>query len=232
MNFCIRIDDIGLRPHSGKDAGLLLARKMHEVMSGVPYLAGVIPGILDASGAKWIRSQPEGMTIALHGWDHSVGCNGSQNEFEELGFSTCCSMLSRGLRIIEGAKPIVDFIPPFNAVTDELLLACRRSGLRNVWGQPYASSHPYRPERKLWGIYMPSWTPLYGMTLWNVPDRGPVIDKLRAMKTSREIAIVVLHLTWEASFSDELKGLKALVTELRPQIVSPHKYIEQAGVKP
>jgi hypothetical protein len=232
MNFCIRIDDIGLRPHHVKDAGLQLAQTMHSVMGGVPYLAAVIPGILDAAGAKWIRSKPEGMTIALHGWDHSIGCNGGENEFERLGLSTCCSMLSRGLRMIEGSKPIIDFVPPFNAVTDELLLACRRSGINYVWGQPYASPHPYRPERKEWGIYLPSWTPLYGMTIWSIPDRGPIIEKLRQLRKSKDVAIVVLHLTWEASFTDTLSGLKALVTEFGSQIISPHEYIKQAGVKP
>jgi len=238
MKFCVRIDDIGFRPHYELDAELCLARRLHEIFGGRPYLAAVIPGILDDVGGDWIRSRPESMTPALHGWMHAKGISGEDNEFENLAEIQCLSLIDQGLRIINGtpagieiSRPVIDFVPPFNAVTPELLNACSKKGLMRIWGQPYASPQPFLPERKPWGIYVPSWLPTYGLTLWRSSDiRRALLEALRENLNADGVAVIVLHLTWEASFSPELRGIRALVDEFGDRLISPDQYINLAGI--
>jgi hypothetical protein len=228
MKFCVRIDDIGFRPHYELDAELCLAQALHKIFAGRPYLAAVIPGILDDVGADWIRSRPENMTPALHGWKHAKGVSGADSEFENMDEGLCRSLIEQGLQII---NRVIDFVPPFNAVTPELLNACSAKGLATVWGQPYDSPRPFPPELKPWGIYVPSWLPTYGLTLWRASDvRRPVCEVMRENLQGEGVAVVVLHLTWEASFSPELRGVRALIDEFGDQLISPEQYIKLAGI--
>jgi hypothetical protein len=233
MRFCIRIDDIGFRPHYELDAELCLAQRLHEVFSGRPYLSAIIPGILDDVGQDWIRSRPAGMTPALHGWKHDMGARGGHNEFEEMPEPACLALLDQGLRLIhrDDTPPVVDFVPPFNAVTPELLKACAGTGLKRVWGQPYASPQPLSPERRPWGVFIPSWLPSYGISLWRASDeRRSVVEVMRENSKSGNVFVVVLHLTWEASFSPELRGVRAILEEFGDDLISPDQYVHLAGI--
>jgi len=232
MKICLRVDDVGLRPEGERDAELQLARKLHGIMDGRPYLAAVIAGILDAEGASWVRSEPPGMTTGLHGWTHELGMNGGECEFEGMGAGLSIMLIEQGLARIQGERPIVDFVPPRNALTDDLLAVCRRQGLTRVWGQPFDNG-PFRPDQKYFGIFMPSWVPLYGATRWRVgnPPRAPVLDVLKNHGAEEDfIAIVVLHLTWEASFSPTLQGMRELVERYGNCLVTPERYIKLRGI--
>lgn len=226
MKICLRIDDIGLKPRGGYDEGLAIAKLLHDSLEGRPYLAGVIPGILDPAGAEWIRSKPEGMTIALHGWRHDIGMLGGNCEFEEMSELLCMQRIEQGLKNVALDHELIDFIPPRNAVSDGMLAACKRAGLARVWGQSYASDYPFAPEFKEYGLFIPLWTPLCGATLWRMSDTcRPVIDLLKKNAARPEAAIVCLHITWEANFSPAFRGIKELLRSFGDCIISPDEYI-------
>ena len=70
LKFVLRIDDIGWMPEHKRDEGLLLAQELHRTLNGLPYVAAVIPTMLDSKGHDWLNSNPEAMTIAVHGLTH------------------------------------------------------------------------------------------------------------------------------------------------------------------
>lgn len=221
MKLVLRVDDVGLIPHGGQDRGLELAKRFHDAMDGLPYLTAVIPGILDRSGVEWIRSRPARMTVALHGWTHAKGMSGGECEYQGMGRGMCIYALERGLGIL--GDGILDFVPPWNATTPELLGACRRVGLNRIWGQPYASERPFPPEPKDFGLFIPSWIPLYGATAWRMADDRPaLLDVLPAV--GDVTAVMVLHITWEASFSKTFDGVKRLIAEYGDTFISPEEY--------
>lgn len=223
MRLMLRVDDIGWRPHNEIDSKLVLARAFHAILDDRPYLAGVIPGILDADGLAWIRSKPSGMTVALHGWKHETGMDGGGCEFEGMGTALCNYLLERGLSLI---GPVSDFIPPQNATTPELLGACRRQGLR-VWGQPCTSETPLPPEEKDFGTFISAWVPLYGATKWRIAeDRPAILDVLSGMVEHDGAAIVTIHLTWEAGLSRSLDGVRQFADQYGDRLITPDQYLE------
>ncbi len=224
MRICVRVDDIGFRPHYELDDGLEMAQEFHAAMRGHPYLAGAIPGILDNGGAAWMRSRPVGMTAAMHGWRHCPGAMGGACEFEGMSRDECAGLLRQALGVL---GPVRDFIPPRNAVTDELLDACALEGLSRVWGQPYAAEDPYPPEPSRCGRFVPSWLPLYGATRWRMADdRIPVLDALDTLNERDGTFPVVLHITWEASLSHwSFDGVGELIRRFGDRMISPDEYM-------
>lgn len=224
MRLLLRVDDFGLRPDKSTDTALELARAFHEALGGLPYLAGIIPGLIGPEGRAWIRSRPRGLRVALHGWKHRLSAGGVESEFHDLDLDGCRPLLRRGQRLI---GPTEDFIPPWNAAPEYLQAACAAEGLRRIWGEPRDDADPPAPERTAHGWYIPAWRPLYGATLWHMGDGRPaLVDCLEAAAGRVRRAVVTLHVTWEAVYSPSFWGVARLADRYGPDLVGPEEFLE------
>jgi hypothetical protein len=225
MDICLRVDDIGLKPHNYEevDEGLEIARRFHEAMSGAPYIAGIIPTRVDRDGLSWLRSKPTGMTQAIHGYRHAMGMKGEESEFEGMGPGLCIWTLERALKILTMAS---DFIPPRNALTDILIDACFRQGMIRIWGAPEMGSDPPKPKALEHGHVIGSWYPLYGYLDCYVPDgRAPISATLDAIADRPGAAVAVLHITWEASACPSLDSVRRFVDRHGASLITPEAYL-------
>ncbi len=232
MKFVIRVDDFGWgaeadpdnAPLKRVDVGLLHARHFHSVMQGVPYLAGVIPACLDIPAQDWIHSKPAGLSVAVHGWDHKMRA-GSRNEFEGLSENACRDLFSNGMKKIGKTRHL---IPPFNAITPEMVRAAWHEGIRFVWGAPSNWFTPPSPrEMEMGVVFVPSWTPLYGASGWGqaAGDR-PLWQAMAELGNSPGVAVVTLHLPWEFARDPDLRWLRHLVDAHRRWIISPEEFVD------
>jgi hypothetical protein len=225
MKLCLRVDDLGLGPDKGPDIGLEFAQRCHEEMHGLPYLGGVIPGIIGPAGIRWLRSRPVGLTVALHGWRHEYGPGGVECEFEGMEYRECRNLIRHGLDILKDV-PIKDFVPPWNAAPPNLIAACADERISRIWGEPFRTPDPPALESTSYGWFIPSWWPLYGATIWRMgEDRIPINDALRRLAWRAGAAVVTLHVTWEAAFSAKLDGVKNFVDRFGQCLISPDQLI-------
>lgn len=234
MRFCIRSDDHGLTPREAakvpdklSDKGCEIAKRFHEAMQGVPYLAAVVPAALDEAGGAWIRSKPKGMTVALHGWDHSMRGD-VKDEFHGYTVERMREEIARGQKVVGLTQ---HFVPPFNAVEDGLAEACYHEGIRYIWGAPSrwpTPPQPYQIYRDL--VFVPSWNPMYGATRWEQGNQPRVLTMLRyGILDLPGLAVLTLHgPTWEAAKDPEFNGVKELVSIIRNHVVTPEEFLEEA----
>jgi hypothetical protein len=191
-------------------------------MGQVPWLAAVVPAELDPEALGWIRSQPAGVTFALHGWNHHRR-ESQDNEFYGYSREKCREILSRGLEKI--GIPLRHFVAPFNGVTEQLLEACGEVGLSVVWGAP----EPLLPGPRLSGrvIFVPADWDFYGHS--TLPEIGTAPEPLAKLlpKVAQEpgVACIVLHIPWEASLRDGFVGVRKLAEMLRGRTFSPDLYV-------
>lgn len=227
MRFCVRVDDLGWTPKKELDRGLALARALHEAMGGRPYLGAVIPGILEPAELRWLHSRPAGLTVAVHGWNHSRGRSGGECEFDGMDYRTCRQLLRHGVELL--GRGLQHFVPPFNGLTQALAAACFDEGLDRIWGAPERGADIPAPVRGQYGWFLPSWLPLYGATMWSMAaDRIPVLDTLErlALADTPAVAIVTLHLVWEAAFSPDFTGVRELSRRFGELIITPDEYLD------
>jgi len=233
MKFAIRVDDVGWtdkalpqRPLKERDRELLVARKFHSAMGGLPYLAGVIPSALDDAGRFWLASRPDGMRIAMHGVYHTR-VDGVSSEFRGLDVLQCEDLLLTGVMQLGIATKY--FIPPFNAMEPALSLALKEVGFSFVWG--HYEDDPMLPSKTPDWIFVPSWLPLYSATKWRMKDGdAPILDVIKDFLDKDGAAVITLHLPWELSRGgDSFGGVRELVELIRDHVVSPDVYVKDAA---
>jgi hypothetical protein len=231
VNFMIRVDDLGWTPDKEPDAGLDLAKRFHEAMAGLPYLGGIIPAMLDDDALAWLSSKPAGLTIALHGWDHSR-VDGVDSEFRGKDLDECREMLYRGQKRMDG--PHFHLIPPFNSVEPDLPEACYLEAIRYIWGggrhdrkEPSMWATPPQPYPLGRVTFVPSWIPTYAATLWRMSEEcPPLTEKLPRLLDRLGKAVITLHITWESARCDDLEGVRWLVDQIKDRVISPDEFLK------
>jgi peptidoglycan/xylan/chitin deacetylase (PgdA/CDA1 family) len=232
MQFTVRVDDIGWIQNRIADRGLLLAQRFHASMRGLPYLAAVIPEVVDHDGLVWLRSKPEGMTIALHGFDHHPTGNGVASEFHECDLDACRQRIAWGLNSLKGIE-VRHMVLPFNAYAPPLSEACYLTGIMYIWGGglhdvtvPSAWLTPPQPYSLGRVGFVPSWAPTYAATLWRMgADDIPLRETLPRILDLPGRAVLTLHITWEAAKSDDFRGVNWLVEQIRDRVISAQEYL-------
>jgi hypothetical protein len=232
MRFVIRVDDFGWTgdgdpenaPIKRVDRGFVLAKKFHDAMQGVPYLAGVIPSTADPEAVSWIESKPAGMSVALHGWNHQMR-EGARNEFEGMGEEGCRALFSSGMKRIGTTRHL---IPPFNAITEPMVRAAWHEGIRFIWGAPSNWNTPPSPyEMEKGVVFVPSWKPLYGACGWGqTPGDRALWQAMAELGNGHGIAVVTLHLPWEVARDPEFKWVRYVVETQRRWIMSPEEFAD------
>jgi hypothetical protein len=226
MRVCVRVDDFGLRPHTGEtDCGLALARKFHKAMRGTPYLAGIIPARLDDAGRTWLISKPSGMTVAMHGIAHEKVSPQAESEFAFRARRECSSMVRLGKTLL--GVPTRYFIAPFNHYGDHLHGVLAENGIDAHWVGPTSERFP-RPMQQTSGYSLIfAWKPLYGCLLW--PSGSPnaaLCESLPALMGLEGKAVLTLHSTWEAARGERFEGIEWLVERYRDSVMSPEEFLK------
>jgi hypothetical protein len=221
VKLCLRVDDLGLLPDKRPDVALELARRFHEAMRGFPYLAGIVPGWLNHEARLWLRSRPAGMTPAVHGWKHLPSANGVESEFHDFEYWHC-RRLVREAKLIIG-EPVIDFIPPWNALPELLAMACCDEGLERVWGSPLQELAP--PAMTEYGWRIPAWFPGYCATAYRISDSRPSLIDVLGMVQDDQVLPVTLHITWEASFSPTFDGVRRFIDQFGLCLISPDEFM-------
>lgn len=228
MKFAIRVDDFGWKPtKEGKerDLGLQEARRFHECFAGFPYLGAVIPADADEEGRAWIATKPAGLTVALHGWDHSTP-GGARNEFEGFSIDAMREKLEAGQKRV---GPTPHFVPPFNSISPGLAEACFHEGVRYIWGAPVRWDTPPSPIELDKGVrFLPSWDRFYAATRWQQGDQAPLLAQLSGnwWKSAPGLACITLHITWELARDHQLRGVRELVSLVAEHLVTPYHFAE------
>ena len=228
MKFCIRVDDLGFLPTDPKksDDGLALAQRFHEAMQELPYLGAVIPSTVNQVGVNWLRSNPEGLTLALHGWNHEKS-DGVESEFRNLSGDECRKRICAGRLWLLGNQGVIPhFVPPWNALEPNLIEACYHEGIKYIWGEP--SNWPTPPQPYAMGriTFVPSWKPLYAATAWRMStDTPPLSETLLTLLDQPGKAIITLHITWEAAKCNDFRGMRWLVEKIKDRVISPEEYL-------
>lgn len=229
MKFAIRVDDVAWTadeieppPCKAPDVGLTHAQRFHAAMQGQPYLAGIIPTCLDAEGHAWLRSQPPGLTPAIHGWTHRR-VEGVDSEYRDL---TLWQMRER----LEAAKHVIGptqhTIPPFNAVEADFPQACYLENIQYIWGAPSTWPTPPQPYPAGSILLVPSWMPTYAVTVGRMNgDMKPLLETLPNLLKFPGQAVITLHIPWELGKDPTFDGVKRMVDLLGDRILSPEEYV-------
>lgn len=237
----IRVDDIGWTateaanpPMKQPDTGLRLAQRFHEAMQGRPYLAAIIPAAVDDEGLEWLRSHPQGLIPALHGWDHSVS-NGVRNEFHGLSQNDMRVAIDRGRKRLD--LDVVHFVPPFNGCEPELAEACVFEGVKYIWGgashkEPAPSGWATQPPPYPWGrvTFVPSWRRAYGATRWKMSDDDvPLVSIADELVQMPGRVLVTMHIPWEmAKGGEDFSGVRELVELIGELVVTPEEWLGES----
>jgi peptidoglycan/xylan/chitin deacetylase (PgdA/CDA1 family) len=249
MRFLTRVDDIGFSgdaaddfPLKKPDTGLRLARAFHDAMNGVPYLGALIPAsvVNDVEAKQWLSSKPDGLTVALHGWDHTTS-GGVRHEFH------CLTPDQQRARVAAGQALLLDctgsktrhYVPPFNAVTCETLDILHAEEIDYVWGganhddvSPSRWDTPPPPYPARGTTFIPSWYPLYGATCKRMGEGtvAPLLETIPGMLETPGFAVIVVHIPWEVTSAPLFKGVEALAAMIAPYALSPEGFIAAACV--
>jgi peptidoglycan/xylan/chitin deacetylase (PgdA/CDA1 family) len=230
--FLVRVDEF---PHyraldlPGRFGTHRFAR-FHELMAehGVPYLIAALPTLsakaldprarggrpLDAGEAAMLADLPtDGVTIALHGYDHRTRHRSPSRHSELSGLAPAAlqSRLDAGEAVLAGLglpRSRV-FVPPFNRFDAEQypLLAERYDvvcgGPETVRSLGFARTPQWRGD----AVYLPAYPPLYGTAAAVIAGARKLIGQRRALWVP-----MVLHWGREADRGfDDLRRLLALI---------------------
>jgi hypothetical protein len=229
LRFTLRVDDVGLNPKcpDKRDCGLKLAQRFHGVMGGLPFLAAVIPSCVDDEGLAWLQSRPEAMRVALHGFDHAPV------EFRGLTTEQCQERIKRAKDALAGLS-IKDIVLPFNQYEWPLAEACRLEGIELIWG----GGHHTHTDPSFWPtppapyplehvMFVPAWKPTYAATLWRMSDEVKGLNcVLPGLLDLPGKAVLTLHITWEASFTDTFSGVRWLVDTIGDRLMTIEEYFQ------
>ena len=230
MKLAIRVDDLGWTatetatpPIKETDIGLRLAQAFHAAMGGTPYLGAVIPSTLDGEGLAWLDSNPEGLTVALHGFTHRKSGTVA-NEFHGMDELRCRNRLGHATKAL--GRRTTHFVPPFNGINTELVDALWYEGVRYIWGAPSEWETPPQPYGMGKLLFVPSWLPLYGAAQCRMNDQTPALipNIPRVMQLPGQ-AVLTLHITWEAAHDDDFAGVRKLVDMIRRNVITPAEFV-------
>jgi hypothetical protein len=226
MKFLIRVDDIGMTPEESpmppgknRDHGLELAKKFNDAMQGVPWLAAVVPAMLDEDGVAWLK-QAKGVDVALHGWDHCEA-DGCRNEFENLSIDSCRWKISNGqLRV--GPTPY--FVPPWNAYTPNFIEAAWHEGIRHIFAAPVQWETPPSPVELARGVKLwPAWSSLYGSLAWTQGCK-PILNTLPDLLGKKGKAVLTLHITWISARDPEFVSVRTFARMIAQHAISAQEF--------
>jgi Uncharacterized protein conserved in bacteria (DUF2334) len=231
--FLVRVDEF---PNAGawdEDGrfGTAAYERFHEIMAaaGVPYLVAVLPrvnraplepsvtearALSEREVALLARLAREGVSFALHGFDHSTRDVSPRRHSELCGLDRVQTeaLLDEGLRELAryDVHPNV-FVPPYNRF-DAAQMAPLAARFKVVCGGPesigllgFQGAPQWRGE----AVYLPSYMPFYGRA-------GELLDPVaRAIDGALGLWVpVVLHWSWEAEVG--WRDLERLTTLLAP----------------
>ena len=245
MRIVVRVDDLGWTadevpdqyPIKLPDMGLALAQRFHAAMQGVPYLGALIPATIadDPQAQAWLAAKPVGLTVAMHGWDHTPR-NGENSEFMGLTLDECRERLERGQHLVESLTGAYaeHFVAPFNHFGGPLLDALALEGVRYAWGggtmrseQP--SDWPTQPpiDRSLGVVhFVPSWARLYGSTRWPFGSAPVLLEELPRVLDYPGTAVLVMHLPWELTRGGpDFEGVAQFAARFGEHIISPAEFV-------
>lgn len=228
--FLVRVDEF---PHylAGDEPeryGLESSRAFHGALAsgGVPYLMAIVPRVperpLDprASGDRPLTDaersflgelRRDGVTLALHGYNHRTRFEHPRKRSELCGLSAAelNELLDRALAELaaDGVEPRV-FVPPYNrfdAAQYDVLAARFDVVCGGPESVPLMGFHP-GPQWRGDAVYLPSYPPLYGTAEECLPMIAELVER-----QANVWAPVVLHPGWEtgptsalAAFADEI----------------------------
>jgi hypothetical protein len=234
--FLVRVDEFPLAGAYVESArGAADFARFHSILAdaGVPYLIAVSAGVardyLDPSAtvsrplsdgelATLQRLRGDGVSFALHGFDHRTRDARSRHRSELVGLddASLSDLLDRGTArlALAGIHPRV-FAPPFNRFeARQYDLLARRYDV--VCGGPESVPLVGFHRTPLWlgdAIYMPAYPPFYGRS------REVAAAAERAIGAQVALPIpVVLHWAWEArgDWSDLERLARLLAGHARP----------------
>jgi hypothetical protein len=229
VNYLLRVDDFGWtaeegdRPPTKKaDVGLRLARQFHEVLDGMPYLAGVIPACVDLEGVEWLEGEPVNMTKALHGFTHED--RGDRHEFEGMSPAIVRDKIAEGHRII-GPTPY--YIPPFNSLDHAHIPSLWHEGIRYIFGREQQWETPPSPTELAMGVrFIPAWARLYGALGWQQGAASRrLLDEMELTHDKDGLAVMTLHLPWEFARDPRLQHLRELRRTWKRKFVSAAEFV-------
>jgi hypothetical protein len=214
--FLVRVDEFPYyRAYDEPEQfGLDASRKFHDILAsaGVPQLVSVVPRLthkpLDpetsgdvALGAGEValleEMKADGVTFAMHGYNHRTRYSNSRRRSELCGLSPgkLEDLIDRGLASLDelDIHPRV-FVPPFNRFdASQYDILAKRFDV--ITGGPESVVLMGFHGTPLWrgdAVYAPCYPPLYG----TAENCIPLIDQLAARQVGTWIPLV-LHLGWE-----------------------------------
>jgi peptidoglycan/xylan/chitin deacetylase (PgdA/CDA1 family) len=228
--FLVRVDEFPLAGAYVESArGAADFARFHAILTdaGVSYLLAVSPGVArayldpsasgsrprsDAELATLQRLRGDGVSFALHGFDHRTRDARPRHRSELVGLddASLSELLDRGTaRLAEADIHPRVFAPPFNRFE-----ACQYDPLARrydiVCGGPESVPLLGFHRTPLWlgdAIYMPAYPPFYG--------RSPEVAAATQRAIAAQVALpipVVLHWAWEAGGDwSELERLARLL---------------------
>lgn len=229
----IRVDDFGWTsqetetpPIKQTDVDLEIAQRFHEAMSGVPYLAGVIPACVTPRGMDWLR-KVDGLAVALHGWDHGSTRPQERDEFSQMSAQEIRTAIDRGQKLI---GPTQFFIPPYNAMPANLAEAAWHEGIRYIFGRESEWPAPPQPHQigRVW--FCPAWAPLYGASRWQqgaAQHADGLVGWLKSWGWRHAPAVLTLHITWEHARDPEFNGVRELAKLLDGHAVTAAEFVAE-----
>jgi hypothetical protein len=229
--FLVRVDEFpdASAWDDGGPCGTAAYERFHEIMAGaeVPYLVAVLPrvnreplepavtearALREGEVAMLGRLAREGVSFALHGFDHSTRHPAPRRHSElcGLGPAQTEALLDEGLAELAhyDVHPEV-FVPPYNRF-DAAQLAPLERRFKVICGGPesigllgFQGGPQWRGE----AVYLPSYMPFYGRA-------GQLLDPVaRAIDRAQGLWVpLVLHWSWEAETGwRELERLASLL---------------------
>jgi len=181
----LRVDDYptGVRPLRPDRVKEFL--EFHSELGGVPYFLGVVPFLCDEGDWGLLRElESDGVIIAMHGFYHGVGADGSENEFAGISRFALRQWMMRAMHLFDEngiARPRI-FIPPWNRVTHDLVNVLDEYDFETVCLGPESAGVDVRPLDVLWSM-----PPAYGRS----KEIVEIFDRL-----DKDVC-VTLHWTWE-----------------------------------
>jgi hypothetical protein len=230
VNYVLRVDDFGWTseeeeyPTKKKDVGLEVAKRFHDALNGVPYLAGVIPAAVDLQGRSWIESAPKGLTVALHGWKHQT-VDKVRSEFHGMDPQGIRTMIDAGQKVV---GPTKHFIPPFNAYDEYWGEPLWHEGIRYVWGRELDWPTPPHAEIRGRQIFIPAWARLYGALAWvQGAAKKRLLDEIELTHDQPGIAVMTLHLPWESARDPKFNHLREMSKTWRGYFISADDFVKE-----
>ncbi len=110
----LRVDDI--QAYAWRETSMRMIVDAEK--AGIPLTLGIIPAGLDADGElmDFLGDRPCTHELALHGWNHGTGEEGSRPEFGELTKEEARARIIPGITMLQkiATEPVVTWIPPLN----------------------------------------------------------------------------------------------------------------------